>query len=182
MSRQGAVEIMAPQGSAGEVLAIFLKLGLTSFGEPVAHIGYFRDEFVTRRRWLDERSYADLVALCQFLPGPASSQVGLAVGLSRAGIPGALAAWTGFTMPSAIALVAFAYGLSSVGGALGAGWLHGLKAAAVAVVAFAVLNMARSLAPDRARASLAVVIVLALPSATGLILLGLYLLTARSEV
>jgi chromate transporter len=170
MSRQGAVEIMAPQGSAGEVLAIFLKLGLTSFGGPVAHIGYFRDEFVTRRRWLDERSYADLVALCQFLPGPASSQVGLAVGLSRAGIPGALAAWTGFTMPSAIALVAFAYGLSSVGGALGAGWLHGLKAAAVAVVAFAVLNMARSLAPDRARASLAVVaavIVLAFPSATG---------------
>src|SRR5262247_2909946 len=97
------------RGSAREVLLVFLRLGLTSFGGPVAHLGYFHDAFVVRRRWLDERTYADLVALCQFLPGPASSQVGMAVGLSRAGIPGALAAWTGFTVPSAVALVLFAY-------------------------------------------------------------------------
>ena len=138
MSRQGAVEFIAPQGSAREALAIFRKLGLTSFGGPVAHIAYFRDEFVTRRRWLDEGCYADLVALCQFLPGPASSQVGLAVGLSRAGILGALG--RGQDLRCHRHLVAFAYGLSSGGGALGAGWLHGLKAAAVAVAAFAVLN------------------------------------------
>ena len=112
----------------------FLKLGFTSFGGPIAHLGYFRNEFVDRRKWLDERAYADLVALCQFLPGPASSQVGIAIGLSRAGYAGALAAWTAFTLPSAIALVLFAYGLSNIGDALGSGWLHGLKVAAVAVV------------------------------------------------
>jgi chromate transporter len=154
----------------GEVFRVFLKLGLTSFGGPVAHLGYFRDEFVVRRRWLDERSYADLVALCQFLPGPASSQVGLAIGLSRAGYLGALAAWAGFTLPSAIALVAFAYSLASLENVLGTGWLHGLKVAAVAVVALAVLGMARTLAPDRERATLAVaaaVIALAVPSAWG---------------
>jgi chromate transporter len=164
--------------SAAEVLRVFLKLGLTSFGGPVAHLGYFRNEFVVRRRWLDERAYADLVALCQFLPGPASSQVGLALGLSRAGYLGALAAWTGFTLPSAIALVLFAYSLVGLEGALGTGWLHGLKVAAVAVVALAVLGMARSLAPDRERATLAVaaaVIALAVPTAwgqIGAILLG----------
>src|SRR5713101_5713624 len=103
------------RGGAGEVFAVFLKLGLTSFGGPVAHLGYYRQEFVERRQWLDERTYADLVALCQFLPGPASSQVGIAVGLSRAGYAGALAAWTAFTLPSAIALVLFAYGLSNIG-------------------------------------------------------------------
>src|SRR4029079_11651537 len=119
----------AAERSARGVFLVFLKLGLTSFGGPVAHLGYFRDEFVVRRRWLDERTYADLVALCQFLPGPASSQVGLAIGLSRAGYPGALAAWAGFTLPSAIALVLFAYGLSAFGSALGSGWLHGLKVA-----------------------------------------------------
>lgn len=105
----------APVGRWLEVLAVFFRLGLTSFGGPVAHLGYFRDEFVVRRRWLDDRTYADLVALCQFLPGPASSQVGIAIGLSRAGYPGALAAWTGFTLPSAIALVVFAYGVIAVG-------------------------------------------------------------------
>jgi chromate transporter len=153
-----------------EVFSAFLKLGLTSFGGPVAHLGYFRNEFVERRKWFDERAYADLVALCQFLPGPASSQVGIAIGLLRAGYPGALAAWAAFTLPSAIAMVAFAYGLSSLGAALGSGWLHGLKVAAVAVVALAILGMARSLAPDRSRATVAVaaaLITFALPSAWG---------------
>jgi chromate transporter len=138
------------------VLKVFLRLGLTSFGGPVAHLGYFREEFVTRRRWLDDRGYADLVALCQFLPGPASSQVGIAVGLLRAGYAGALAAWTGFTLPSALAMVLFAYGATALGDAAGSGWLHGLKVAAVAVVAQAVLGMARTLAPDRPRATMAV--------------------------
>jgi chromate transporter len=153
-----------------EVLAAFTRLGLTSFGGPVAHLGYFREEFVNRRRWLDDASYADLVALCQFLPGPASSQVGIAVGLSRAGYAGALAAWIGFTLPSALAMVLFGYGVSSFGDAAGAPWLHGLKVAAVAVVAQAVLGMARTLAPDRQRATLAVVaavIALAVPSSLG---------------
>jgi len=153
-----------------EVLGASLRLGLTSFGGPIAHLGYFRDEYVVRRRWLDESTYADLVALCQFLPGPASSQVGIAIGLLRAGYIGALAAWSGFTLPSAIALVLFAYGVDALGGRLGTGWLHGLKVVAVAVVAQAVLGMMRSLAPDRERATLAVVaavIVSAVPSAWG---------------
>jgi chromate transporter len=130
-----------------EVFLAFFRLGLTSFGGPIAHLGYFHDDFVVRRRWLDEKTYADLVALCQFLPGPASSQVGIAIGLSRAGYAGAIAAWLGFTMPSAIALVLFAYGVAAIGGAIGSGWLHGLKIAAVAVVAQAVLVMMRALAP-----------------------------------
>src|ERR1700760_1343577 len=142
-------------GTAINVLLIFLKLGLSCFGGPVAHIGYFRDEFVTRRRWLDEKSYADLVALCQFLPGPASSQVGFSIGLMRAGYLGGLAAWTGFTLPSAAALVLFACGAGALGGPLGAGLLHGLKLVAVAIVAQAVWGMARTLAPDRARATIA---------------------------
>jgi chromate transporter len=157
-------------GSAGEVLAVFLKLGLTSFGGPVAHLGYFHEEFVTRRHWLDERSYVDLVALCQFLPGPASSQVGIGIGLMRAGLPGAFAAWSGFTLPSALALVLFAYGVGALESALGSGWLHGLKIAAVAVVAQAVWGMAQSLCPDRERATLAVfaaILVLLVPSAWG---------------
>jgi chromate transporter len=164
-----------PDGRAGEVFAAFLKLGLTSFGGPIAHLGYFRNEFVERRKWLDEQTYADLVALCQFLPGPASSQVGIAIGLSRAGYLGAFAAWTGFTLPSALALVLFAYGVSAIGDVLGAGWLQGLKVAAVAVVAVAILGMARNLTPDRDRASLAVVtaiIALAIPSAWGQIMLS----------
>jgi chromate transporter len=153
-----------------DVLSASLRLGLTSFGGPIAHLGYFRDEYVERRKWLDEKTYADLVALCQFLPGPASSQVGIAIGQLRAGYAGALAAWAGFTLPSAIALVLFAHGVDALGGALGSGWLHGLKVVAVAVVAQAVLGMMRSLAPDRDRATLAVVaaaIVLAVPSAWG---------------
>src|SRR6185369_8574395 len=137
------------------------RLGLTSFGGPVAHLGYFRAEYVVKRRWLDEQSYADLVALCQLLPGPASSQVGIGVGLIRAGLPGALAAWLGFTLPSAIALTLFAYGVSGVGAA-DAGFLHGLKVVAVAVVAQAVWGMARTLAPDRARGTLAILAAIAL--------------------
>jgi chromate transporter len=140
-------------GSPFEVFRAFLKLGVTCFGGPIAHIGYFREEFVAHRRWLDEEAYADLVALCQFLPGPASSQVGFSIGLMRAGYLGGLAAWTGFTLPSAVALVLFAYGA----GAAGSGLLHGLKLVAVAIVAQAVWGMARTLCPDRERASIAVV-------------------------
>ena len=141
-------------GSPWSVFLIFLRLGLTSFGGPIAHLGYFREEFVTRRRWLSERSYAELVALCQFLPGPASSQVGIALGLSRAGYRGAAAAWAGFTLPSAIALILFALGLSHYGSALPDGALHGLKVVAVAVVAQAVWGMARSLCQGLARVML----------------------------
>jgi chromate transporter len=165
-----AANAAARSGSTAEVFAAFLRLGLTSFGGPIAHLGYFHEEFVIRRKWLDEKTYVDLVALSQFLPGPASSKVGIALGLSRAGYPGALAAWTGFTLPSAFALVLFGYGVTSLGDALGSGWLHGLKVAAVAVVAQAVLTMMRSLAPDRARATLAVAataLVLAVPSSWG---------------
>ena len=173
-----AATATVPRGSAWEVFLVFLRLGLTSFGGPIAHLGYFHDEFVARRRWLEEKTYADLVALSRFLPGPASSKIGIAIGLSRAGYAGALAAWAGFTMPSAVALVLFAYGVETFGGALGSGWLHGLKVVAVAVVAQAVLLMMRSLAPDRERATLAVVaaaLVVAIPSAwgqIGAILLG----------
>ena len=137
-----------------EVLGVATRLGLTSFGGPIAHLGYFRQEYVVRRKWLDEATYADLVALCQFLPGPASSQVGIAIGVTRAGLVGGVAAWVGFTLPSAIALVAFAYGIQALG-VTDAGWLHGLKVAAVAVVALAVWGMARALAPDRERATIA---------------------------
>jgi chromate transporter len=144
------------RGSPLEVLGVYTRLGLTCFGGPIAHIGYFRDEFVVRRRWLDEQAYADLVALCQFLPGPASSQVGFSIGLMRAGYLGGLAAWTGFTLPSAIALVLFAYGARLLSGPVGVGLLHGLKLVAVAIVAQAVWGMARTLAPDRQRASIAV--------------------------
>ena len=144
-------------GSAIEVLLAFAKLGVSCFGGPIAHIGYFRQEFVVRRRWLDEQAYADLVALCQFLPGPASSQVGFSLGLMRAGYFGGLAAWVGFTLPSAIALVFFAYGASALKGEIGSGLLHGLKLVAVAIVAQAVWGMARTLCPDRERASIAVV-------------------------
>jgi chromate transporter len=143
-------------GSFLEVLLIFFRLGVSCFGGPIAHIGYFRDEFVTRRRWLDEQAYADLVALCQFLPGPASSQVGFSIGLMRAGYWGGLAAWCGFTLPSAIALVLFAFGAKGLSGPAGLGLLHGLKLVAVAIVSQAVWGMARQLCPDRERASIAV--------------------------
>ena len=146
-----------PDRTAWQVFLVFLRLGLTSFGGPVAHLGYFRTEFVERRRWLSEAAYADLVALCQFLPGPASSQVGLALGLMRAGYAGALAAWAGFTQPSALALIALALGIAQAGEAMPGGALHGLKVVAVAVVAQAVWGMARSLCPDAPRRALMVV-------------------------
>ena len=156
-----------------EVFIVFLRLGLTSFGGPVAHLGYFRDEIVARRGWMDEAAYADLVALCQFLPGPASSQVGIAMGIRRAGLPGGLAAWLGFTAPSAALLILFAYGVAHFGELESAGWLGGLKAAAVAVVALAVWGMAGSLCPDRPRAAIAIaatVGVLAWPTSWGQLL------------
>jgi len=157
-------------GSAGEVFRAFLKLGLTSFGGPIAHLGYFRDELVLRRRWLSDAAYADLVALCQFLPGPASSQVGFALGLLRAGVLGALLAWIAFTLPSAALLLAFAFGADALGGPLGQQLVHALKLVAVAIVAQAVWGMARNLTPDRERATIAVVAVLILsfaPTAVG---------------
>ena len=144
------------QGTTWTVFLVFLRLGLTSFGGPIAHLGYFHDEFVMRRGWLSERSYADLVALSQFLPGPASSQVGMAIGLSHAGMIGALAAWTAFTLPSALALILFALGISTWGN-VPPGVLHGLKVVAVAVVAQAVWGMARNLCTDTARISIAAV-------------------------
>ena len=156
--------------SAWTVFRVCLRLGLTSFGGPIAHLGYYHAEYVERRRWLDERTFADLVALCQFLPGPASTQVSIGVGLLQAGYAGALAAWVGFTLPSALLMVAFGYGVDALGGALGSGWLHGLKVVAVAVVAQAVLTMMRALAPDKQRATLAVAataLVLAVPTALG---------------
>ncbi|MCU1478157.1 MAG: Chromate transporter [Subtercola sp.] len=147
----------ARRGTVLEVFRVFLKLGVTSFGGPIAHIGYFRDELIQRRKWLDDDEYADLVALSQFLPGPASSQVGFGMGLYRAGPAGAIAAFVGFTLPSAILLVAFAYGASLVHGVVGDGVLNGLKIVAVAIVAQAVWGMARTLTPDRQRAAIAVV-------------------------
>ena len=145
-----------------EVLLVALKLGLTSFGGPVAHLGYFRDEYVSKRKWLDDGAYADLVALCQLLPGPASSQVGMAVGMTRAGIGGGVAAWLGFTLPSAVLMIVFGYGVAAFGGVATEGWLRGLKAVAVAVVALAVFGMAKNLTPDRTRASLAVLTAIAM--------------------
>lgn len=143
------------RGSSLEVLWVFLGLGLTSFGGPVAHLGYFRQAFVIRRRWLDEAAYADLVALGQFLPGPASSQVGFAIGLSRAGWWGGLAAWCGFTLPSALLLLAFAHFATSFHGIAATSAIHGLKLVAVAVVAQAVWGMARTLTPDARRIAIA---------------------------
>ncbi|MBB5764748.1 chromate efflux transporter [Methylorubrum rhodesianum] len=160
-------------GRVGEVFLVFLKLGLTSFGGPIAHLGYFRHTLVTRRRWIDEAGYADLVALCQFLPGPASSQVGFALGILRGGgLLGGLAAWTAFTLPSALLLVTFAYGASALSGPVAEGLIHGLKLVAVAVVAQAVWGMARSLTPDRPRASLAL----------GALLLTVFAPTAFSQI
>jgi chromate transporter len=146
----------ASRGRVGEVFTAFLKLGLTSFGGPIAHLGYFRNEFVERRKWLDEAAYADLVALCQFLPGPASSQVGFSLGVLRGnGLLGGLAAWFAFTMPSALILFAFAMSAAALTGPVAEGLLHGLKLVAVAVVAQAIWGMARTLTPDRARAAIA---------------------------
>jgi chromate transporter len=163
----------AESGSTFEVLLAFLKLGVTSFGGPVAHLGYFRTEFVERRRWLDDRSYSDLVALCQFLPGPASSQVGIALGLGRAGWTGALAAWAGFTLPSAIALMLFALSVAQWAELAQSGAVRGLEVVAVAVVAQALWGMSKSLCPDRPRAGVAIgaaLLVLAMPSSLGQII------------
>jgi chromate transporter len=143
--------------SAGEIFRVFLRLGLTSFGGPIAHLGYFRSEFVERRGWLDDRTYADLVALCQFLPGPASSQVGIAVGVLRGGWRGALAAWLGFTLPSALVLIAFGLFVRNAGVGADTSWLHGLKIVAVAVVAQAIWGMSRTLCPDGRRRGIALV-------------------------
>jgi chromate transporter len=153
-----AVHKYNPSGSPWEVLLAFAKLGVSCFGGPIAHIGYFREEFVVRRRWIDEPAFADLVALCQFLPGPASSQVGFSIGLMRGGYLGGLAAWIAFTLPSAILLVLFAYGAKTLQGPIGTGLLHGLKLVAVAIVAQAVWGMARTLCPDRERVSIAVIV------------------------
>jgi chromate transporter len=146
----------APEGRVSEVFTAFLKLGLTSFGGPIAHLGYYRDELVTRRKWLDEEAYADLVALCQFLPGPTSSQVGFSLGVLRGnGLLGGLAAWFAFTMPSALIMFVFAMAGSAFTGAVAEGFLHGLKLVAVAVIAQAIWGMSRTLTPDRARAGIA---------------------------
>ena len=153
------------QDSTWHVFLVFLHLGLTAFGGPIAHLGYFRDEFVIRRRWLSERSYADLVALCQFLPGPASSQVGIALGLSRKGYLGALAAWAGFTLPSAAILIAFALLLKTYDTQMPSGVVHGLKIVAVAVVAQAVLSMAKNL-----KAGFGQIIILAIATGTALLI------------
>jgi len=161
------------QVSLLEILWVSTRLGLTSYGGPIAHLGYFHEEYVKRKKWVDEQSYADLVALCQSLPGPTSSMVGTAVGFARAGLAGGLVHWLGFTLPSALALIAFAYGLGVVGAASGAGWLHGLKLVAVPVVALAVWGMARTLCPDRERATLAIltaIVALAWPTAAGQVL------------
>ncbi|CAM3326130.1 chromate efflux transporter (plasmid) [Paracoccus versutus] len=174
----GTAETRPAQGTPGEVFAAFFKLGLTSFGGPIAHLGYFRDELVIRRGWLSDHAYGDLVALCQFLPGPASSQVGFALGMMRAGWLGALAAFAAFTLPSALVLLVFAMSAASISGSLGTGALDGLKIVAVAIVAQAVWGMAKNLCPDRERAAIAVgaVVMLAfLPGVFGMagaILLG----------
>jgi len=153
--------------SALAVFLVFLQLGLTSFGGPVAHLGYFRDAFVLRRRWLGDAAYSDLVALCQFLPGPASSQVGIGIGLSKAGLPGAFAAWLGFTLPSALLMTVFGLGVVTYAEAIPEGVLHGLKVVAVAVVANALWGMARSLCPDAPRITLAVLAAMAVLAVPG---------------
>lgn len=161
------------QVSLLEILWVSTRLGLTSYGGPIAHLGYFHEEYVKRKKWVDEQSYADLVALCQSLPGPTSSMVGTAIGFTRAGLAGGLVHWLGFTLPSALAMIAFAYGVGVVGAASGAGWLHGLKLVAVPVVALAVWGMARTLCPDRERATLAIltaIVALAWPTAAGQVL------------
>ncbi|WP_278442215.1 chromate efflux transporter [Pseudomonas oryzihabitans] len=176
-------DIARDKNSAWQVFLIFLRLGCTSFGGPIAHLGYFRQAFVTRRQWLDEAAYAELVALCQLLPGPTSSQVGMALGLGRAGGWGLLAAWLGFTLPSALLLILFALGLAHVPGLADSGAVHGLKVFAVAVVAQAVWSMGRSLCPDTPRRLLALVaagLALWLPGSAGQLLgLGLAALVGR---
>lgn len=165
---------------AREVFLAFLRLGVTSFGGPIAHLGYFNQEFVRRRRWLDESTFAQIVALCQFLPGPASSQVGIIIGLIRGGTPGAVLAWLAFTLPSAVALVAFALGIARIPGITEAPWIHGLLIAAVAVVAAAVSSMYRTLCPDVPRkvVAFAAAAVILLSPAGGLVQLAVIVLGA----
>ncbi|MCC5986319.1 MAG: chromate efflux transporter [Pararhodobacter sp.] len=167
MSHEARTGSTPPPGTAGEVFGAFLKLGLTSFGGPIAHLGYFRDELVVRRKWLSDAAYADLVALCQFLPGPASSQVGFALGMMRAGWGGALAAFVAFTLPSALVLLVFAMTAANIAGPVGTGALNGLKIVAVAIIAQAVWGMAKNLCPDRERASIALLAVVVLAFAPG---------------
>lgn len=164
---EAADPTLPQRGTPWEVFRAFLRLGLTSFGGPVAHLGYFRDELVVRRRWVDEAGYADLIALCQFLPGPASSQVGFALGLRRAGPLGGLAAWAAFTLPSALLLGAFAYGATSLSGPVGQAIVQGLKLVAVAVVAHALWGMARTLTPDRTRLLIALIAIAVVLAPTG---------------
>jgi chromate transporter len=169
---ESARQATARFGSVLTVFAVFLRLGLTSFGGPIAHLGYFREEFVNRRKWIDDKAYADLVSLCQFTPGPASSKVGIGIGLSQAGLPGAFAAWLGFTFPSALALILFGFGIVALGGRVDLDWLHGLLVVAVPVVAQAVWGMARNLTPDAPRvtlAALATIVVLIWPTPLGFI-------------
>jgi chromate transporter len=166
MQTQGSDVVASPEdapkdGNFLEVLAIFTRLGLTSFGGPVAHLGYFREEIVIRRKWIDERTYGDLIGLCQFLPGPASSQVGISLGIMRAGLLGGLMAWVGFTLPSAILLTFFAYWTSVLRSVIASGILHGLMVVAVSVVAQAVWGMARTHCPDRSRATIAILAAIA---------------------
>jgi chromate transporter len=151
---------MPRRSAAFEVFLVALRLGLTSFGGPIAHLGYFRDEYVVRRKWLDEHTYAEVVALCQILPGPASSQVGMTIGMMRAGMLGGVISWLGFTLPSAVVLLAFAYGVAAINVA-DAGWLHGLKLVAVPIVAQAVWGMANTLTPDKQRITIAIVAAIA---------------------
>ncbi len=175
-----------------EVFIVFLRLGLTSFGGPIAHLGYFHDEFVSKRKWIEEHSYADLVGLCQFLPGPASSQVGIALGFSRAGYIGAFAAWLGFTLPSAIILVAFAFGISHLTGTIHLSYLHGLKIVAVAVVAYAIWGMSLKICTDKTRISVAIagaILASLFPSAIGQIsviliggIIGLIFLREKQQI
>jgi chromate transporter len=167
-----AHQASARPASVLDVFVAFLRLGLTSFGGPIAHLGYFREEFVNRRKWIDDKAYADLVALCQFTPGPASSKVGIGIGLSQAGLPGACAAWLGFTSPSALALILFGFGIVGLGDRFNLDWLHGLLVVAVPVVAQAVWGMARNLTPDAPRvtlAALAAIVVLIWPTPLGFI-------------
>ncbi len=174
MSRSDALSQakVVKRESAFTVFMVFLKLGFTSFGGPIAHLGYFREEFVNRRKWITDRAYADLVALCQFTPGPASSKVGIGIGLSQAGLPGAFAAWLAFTAPSSLALILFGFGVIALGDRFDLGWLHGLLVVAVAVVAQAVWGMARNLTPDAPRvtlAALAAIVVLIWPTPLGFV-------------
>jgi chromate transporter len=169
----GEIVLTQRQVSLVEILWVATRLGLSSFGGPIAHLGYFHEEYVKRRKWIDEQSYADLVAICQSLPGPTSSMVGSAIGFVRAGLLGGVVHWLGFTLPSALTLIAFAYGIEVVGTASGAGWLHGLKLVAAPVVALALWGMARTLCPDRERATIAIltaIVALAWPTAAGQVL------------